>query len=183
MSAKPSLDRETLKDILIEFLLTRRSIRRYKKEPVSMELIKRILDVARFAPSAGNRQPWVFIVVADPEIKARLAKIHRWAYPLEEAPMGIVVACNKDTSPDSYMVDCANATMYIMLAAHALGLGTVWIQTLRNVEDIQKILNLPSSYIPVALLAIGYPDESPAPKPRKSLEEIAYLNMFGNPLK
>jgi nitroreductase len=81
------------------------------------------------------------------------------------------------------MVDCANATMYIMLAAHALGLGTVWIQTLRNVEDIQKILNLPSSYIPVALLAIGYPDESPAPKPRKSLEEIAYLNMFGNPLK
>ncbi|MEM0027329.1 MAG: nitroreductase family protein [Ignisphaera sp.] len=170
-------------ETLIKFLLTRRSIRRFKKDPVPLDVVKRILDVARYAPSAGNRQPWIFIVVSDSEIKSKLAKIHRWTYPLEEAPMGIVVACNRDVSPDSYHVDCANATMYIMLAAHAYGLGTVWLQTLRNVEDIQKILNLPANYIPVSMLAVGYPAESPSPKPRKDLKEIAYLNSFGNTLQ
>lgn len=170
-------------ETLIKFLLTRRSIRKFKKDPVPLDVVKRILDIARYAPSAGNRQPWIFIVVSDPGVKSRLAKVQPWAYPLEEAPMGIVVACNKDVSPDSYHVDCANATMYIMLAAHAYGLGTVWLQTLRNVEDIQKILNLPANYIPVSMLAVGYPAESPSPKPRKDLKEVAYLNSFGNPLQ
>ncbi|ADM27150.1 nitroreductase [Ignisphaera aggregans DSM 17230] len=170
-------------DEYINFILTRRSIRKFKDIPIDMNLIKRILDVARYAPSAGNRQPWIFIVVKDIEVKERLAKIHRWAYPLEKAPLGIVVACNKDISPDSYHVDCANATMYIMFAAHALGLGTVWLQTLRNIEDIQKILGLPSNYIPIAMLAIGYPDESPSAKNRKPLEEIAFLDRYGNPFK
>jgi nitroreductase len=174
-----SIDRE----VFVKFLLSRRSIRKFKKEPVPMDLVKKILDIARYAPSAGNRQPWIFIVVTDPEVKNRLAKIHRWAYPLEDAPLGIVIACNRDTSPDSYQVDCANATMYIMLAVHAYGLGSVWLQTLRNIEDIQKILNLPSNYIPVAMIAIGYPDESPSPRPRKELKDIAYLNTYGKPLE
>lgn len=170
-------------ETLIKFLLTRRSIRKFRRDPIPLDLVKRILDTARYAPSAGNRQPWIFIVVTDPEVKNRLAKIHRWAFPLEEAPMGIVVACDKNASPDSYHVDCANATMYIMLAAHAYGLGTVWLQTLRNIEDIQKILNLPPNFIPVSMLAIGYPAESPSPKPRKDLREIAYLNSFGNSMQ
>ncbi len=170
-------------DEYINFILTRRSIRKFKDIPIDMDLIKKIIDIARYAPSAGNRQPWIFIVVRDREIKEKLAKIHRWAYPLERAPMGIVVACNKDVSPDSYHVDCANAAMYIMFAAHALGLGTVWLQTLRNIEDIQKILGLPSNYIPIAMLAIGYPDEQPLAKNRKSLEEIAFLDKYGNVFK
>jgi len=170
-------------DEYINFILTRRSIRKFKDIPIDMNLIKRILDIARYAPSAGNRQPWIFIVVKDREIKEKLAKIHRWAYPLEEAPLGIVIACNKDISPDSYHVDCANATMYIMFAAHALGLGTVWLQTLRNIEDIQKILGLPGNYIPIAMLAIGYPDESPSAKNRKPLEEMVFLDRYGNPFK
>jgi len=166
---------------LLNFLYTRRSIRKFKQVEVPDDVIKRILDVARYAPSAGNRQPWVFIVVKDRELKSRLAKIHRWAQPLESAPLGIVVACSKTASPDSYLVDCANATMYIMLAAHALGLGTVWLQTLRNVDDIRKLVNLPEDYVPVALLAVGYPDEKPEPKPRKSLSEITFLDRYGNP--
>lgn len=167
----------------IEFLLSRRSIRKFKKDFPSLDLVKRILDVARYAPSAGNRQPWIFIIVTDPEVKSRLAKIHRWAYPLEEAPIGVVIACNKDTSPDSYLVDCANAAMYVMLAAHAFGLGTVWIQSLRNIEDIQNILNLPNSYIPVSIIAMGYPAETPYPRARKELKEITYINLYGNPLQ
>jgi len=170
-------------EIFVQFLLTRRSIRKFKKDPVPIDLVKKILDIARYAPSAGNRQPWIFLAITDPEIKNKLSKIHRWAYPLEGAPIGIVVACNKDVSPDSYLVDCANAAMYIMFAAHAYGLGSVWLQTLRNIEDIQKILNLPSNYIPVAMIALGYPDESPSPKPRKELKDIAFLNTYGKTLE
>lgn len=176
MSSKTGVDE------LVQFLLSRRSIRRFRPEPVDMEVVKKVLDVARYAPSAGNRQPWVFIVITDKELKSKLAKIHQWAKPLDEAPLGIAVACDKNVSPDSHQVDCANAAMYIMLAAHALGLGTVWINTLKHVEEVQKLLNLPQNLIPVALLALGHPAESPPPKHRKSLSEIAFVNAYGNKL-
>ena len=164
---------------LLNFLISRRSIRRFKPDPVPDELILKILDVARYAPSARNSQPWVFIVVKDPEVKKRLANVHLWAKPLENAPVGIVIACSTELSPESYQVDCANATMQIMLAAHALGLGTVWLQTLRNINEIQGIVGLPKNYVPVAMLALGYPDERPSPKKRKELKEIVYLNKYG----
>jgi len=164
---------------LLNFLISRRSIRKFKPNPVPDELILKILDVARYAPSARNSQPWIFIVVKDPEIKKKLANIHIWAKPLENAPLGIVIACNTELSPESYQVDCANATMQVMLAAHALGLGTVWLQTLRNINEIQEIVGLPKNYVPVAMLALGYPDERPSPKKRKELKEIVYLNKYG----
>jgi nitroreductase len=165
---------------LLNFLISRRSIRKFRPDPVPDELILKVLDVARYAPSARNSQPWVFIVVKDPEVKRKLANVHVWAKPLENAPVGIVVACNTEVSPESYQVDCANATMQIMLAAHALGLGTVWLQTLRNVSEIQGIVGLPKNYVPVAMLALGYPDERPSPKKRKELKEIVYLNRYGS---
>jgi nitroreductase len=165
---------------LLNFLISRRSIRKFRPDPVPDELILKILDVARYAPSARNSQPWVFIVVKDPEVKRKLANVHLWAKPLENAPVGIVVACNTEVSPESYQVDCANVTMQIMLAAHALGLGTVWLQTLRNVSEIQGIVGLPKNYVPVAMLALGYPDERPSPKKRKELKEIVYLNRYGS---
>jgi nitroreductase len=165
---------------LLNFLISRRSIRKFRPDPVPDELILKILDVARYAPSARNSQPWVFIVVKDPEVKKKLANVHVWAKPLENAPVGIVVACNTEVSPESYQVDCANATMQIMLAAHALGLGTVWLQTLRNISEIQGIVGLPKNYVPVAMLALGYPDERPSPKKRKELKEIVYLNRYGS---
>ncbi|MCS7099704.1 MAG: nitroreductase family protein, partial [Sulfolobales archaeon] len=122
----------------------------------------------------------IFVVVKDGAMREKLSSIHPGSAPLLRAPVGIVVACDKNSSPISYQVDCANAAMYIMLAAHALGLGTVWLQTLRNVEDIQKVLELPENYVPIAILAIGYPAEKPQPKPRKPLEEMVYLNKYGN---
>ncbi len=162
----------------LQFLISRRSIRRFKNEPVSDDLIFKILDSARFAPSAKNSQPWEFIVVRNEVIKEKLGKIHRWASPLLEAPLAVVVACNKEASPTSYLVDCANAAMYIMLAAHALGLGTVWIKSLRNVEEIQELLRLPKKLIPVAILAVGWPDESPNPRERKELKKIVHLDKY-----
>ncbi len=164
---------------LIKLLMSRRSIRKFKREPVPEDLILRILDAARYAPSAKNSQPWSFIIIEDEMIKGKLGKIHRWASPLLRAPLAIVVACDREASPTSYLVDCANAVMYMMLAAHALGLGTVWIQSLRNIEEIREIIKLPDRLIPVAILAVGWPDESPSPRERRDLGEIVYLNEYG----
>ncbi len=166
-------------DELIEFLKSRRSIRKFKPEKPPLELILKVLDTARFAPSAKNSQPWEFIIIDDPEVKSKLAGIHVGARPLENAPMAIVVVSDKTKSPTSYLVDGANAVMYILLALHAVGLGGVWIQTLRDVEKIQEILGLPSEKIPVAIIALGYPDESPKPKPRRPLEELVHYNRYG----
>lgn len=163
----------------LKLLLSRRSIRVFENREVSDELIKRILDVARYAPSAKNSQPWEFIVVRDEEVKRRLASIHRYAYPLQGAPVAIAVLCNPKLSPDSYLVDCANATIYLMLAAHALGLGTVWIQSLRNVKEINEILGAPEDRVPVALIALGWPAERPEARPRRELKEIVYMNRYG----
>jgi len=162
----------------LKFLRTRRSIRIFKPEPISDELIMKILDVARFAPSAKNKQPWEFIVVKRKDLLDRLSKIHRSAKPIARAPLAIVVICDKRLSPISYQVDCANTAMYIMLAAHALGLGTVWVQALRNIEEIQKILNIPSNKVPIAIIAVGWPAEKPEPRPRKPLNELVHENTY-----
>lgn len=167
----------------LEFLLTRRSIRRFRDEPVDDSLLTRILDVARFAPSAKNSQPWEFIIIKDRETIERLSKIHRWSIPLSRSPVGIVVVCNPEESPTSYLVDCANATLYLILAAHAFGLGTVWIQALRNVDEINEVLGIPKGKVPVAIIAMGWPDESPRPRERKPLKEIVYLDRYGKPWK
>ena len=151
----------------------------FKLEPVPGNLVFKILNVARFAPSAENMQPWEFIVVKNKELLENLSRIHRWA---KIASAAIVVICDKELAPISYQADCANAAMYIMLAAHALGLGTVWIQTLRNVKEVQKILNIPSSKIPIAIIAMGWPAEKPEPKPRKQLKEIVHENLYSTPL-
>lgn len=147
-----------------------------------MDLVLKALDAARFAPSARNSQPWRFIVIDDPLIIRRLSSIHPGARPLESAPLAIAVICHVDESPTSYIADCANATTYLLLALHALGLGAVWIQALRNTEELREVLKAPSNSVPLAILAVGYPDESPEPKPRKPLEEIVYLNEYGRKL-
>ncbi|MEM0021885.1 MAG: nitroreductase family protein [Fervidicoccaceae archaeon] len=163
----------------IEFLISRRSVRRFTQENIDDELIEKILYAARYAPSARNSQPWIFIVVREKSLKEELSRIHPYAYPLREAPLGIAVACDKRLSPTSYMLDCANATIYLMLAAHAYGIGTVWIQALRDIEKISELLSLPPDIIPIAIVAMGYPAETPKPRPRKSLDELVFLNRYG----
>ncbi|HID80650.1 MAG TPA: nitroreductase family protein [Ignisphaera sp.] len=163
-----------------EFLLTRRSIRVFEEKEVPMDVVLRAIDIARYAPSAKNIQPWTFIIVKERDILDKLAKLHPGAAPLRRAPIAIVVLADSQASPISYLVDGANAVIYLWLALHCLGLGAVWIQTLRNIDEIRKLLNIPDNWVPVAILAIGYPAEKPSPKPRKDLSEIVFINTFGN---
>lgn len=163
----------------VDLLLTRRSIRRYRGEGVPLDVILRILDIARYAPSAKNSQPWEFIVVTDREKLDKLSEIHAWAKPVKRAPAAVVVVCDRSKSPTSYLMDCANAAIYMMLAAHAYGVGTVWIQALRDQDAIREILGIPSDRDPVAIIAMGWPAEDPPPRPRKPLEELVHINEYG----
>lgn len=153
----------------------RRSIRKYKQDPVEEEKVTRILEAAQIAPSAGNRQPWYFIVIRDETIKSRLKEVYdqEWFYT---APV-IICACGaasiswiRKDGKDYRDVDVAIAFEHLVLAATAEGLGTCWIGAFEP-EGVKRILGIPEGVEPVALTPLGYPDEAPAAKPRKSAKE------------
>ncbi|MEM2129248.1 MAG: nitroreductase family protein, partial [Candidatus Bathyarchaeia archaeon] len=158
----------------IEVVKTRRSIRRYKPDPVPDEILNEIMEAARLAPSAGHRQPWHFIVVKDPEKKKQLG-ISSWA---AEAPIVIVGCGDASVSPIWYMVDLAIAFEHIVLAAANFGLGTCWIGKLGVDETIRRVLNIPEHVKVVAVTPLGYPAETPVPKARKSISEIVHYEKF-----
>lgn len=161
---------------VMEAIRTRRSIRAYKPDPVPDDALMTVLEAARLAPSAGNRQPWLFVVVREQAVKERL----REAYGAEwfhTAPV-IICACG---SPDCAWtrsdgmcycaIDVTIAMDHLILAAWEQGLGTCWIGAF-DPEKVKEALELPEGYEPIAMTPLGYPAESPAARPRKPLEEI-----------
>lgn len=151
----------------------RRSIRRYNSDPVADDLIEKILESARVAPSAGHRQPCHFIVVKDDEKKKAL-RLREWA---SEAPVIIVGCTEPSISPSWHLVDFAIAFEHIILAATNLGLGTCWIGRLEH-ETIKKVLNIPDNITIIAVTPLGYPAEKPKPKARKTLSEMVHYERF-----
>ncbi len=163
----------------IEFLLSRRSIRKFKPEPIPKETLLKIVDVARYAPSARNSQPWEFIIITDKDTIKKLSKTRGLASkPLEGATAAIAVITDPSISPNTHMIDGACATMYILLAAHALGLGAVWINALDH-SEMKRILKIPENKFLLCIIALGYPDEKPEPKPRKPLEKLVHNETYG----
>ena len=144
-------------------ILTRRSIRKYTNQPVSDEMLKELLEAAMYAPSASNRQPWYFVVINDREIMNEIPKYHAYAQMLKEAAIAIFVCCDINLEDKGFGVeDCSAATQNILLAAHASGLGAVWIGIYPAeplVTATKKLLNLPGHIIPISLISIGYPAE------------------------
>ena len=159
----------------MEVVKTRRSIRRYRSDPVPEEVLNQILDAARLSPSAGHRQPWHFILVKDAETKTRLG-LSSWAV---KAPL-IVVGCadTKTRSPPLCYVDLAIALEHMVLAAANFGVGTCWIGRLGRDETIKRALGIPDHVRVVAVTPLGYPDEKPSPKTRKTLSEIMHYDKF-----
>lgn len=162
---------------IYEVIKKRRSIRSYKKEPVEEEKLHRILEAARLAPSAANRQPVYFVVVKDEKIKQQLKKAYseEWFYT---APL-IICICSvpekawKRSDGKNYAdVDATIVMDHLILAATAEGLGTCWIAAFKA-PLLKSILNLPSGIEPLAITPVGYPLNTPEPTYRKSLEEFA----------
>lgn len=155
---------------VFEAIKGRRSVRKYTKKPVPEDLIMKILDAGRWAPSAGNRQPWSFIVLKDAEVKRRVAEATTYGKFLADAPVGIAVVIDPQVSHRSGGVeDGASATQNMLLAAHALGLGACWIGSYNSVyeERVKELLNIPKEKRLLSIISIGFSAESPE-KPEKS---------------
>lgn len=159
-----------------EVLEKRRSIRRYKDTPVPREKILKILEAARIAPSAGHRQPWHFVVVEDKETIKKLAK-SGWA---AGAPVMIVGLADQEASPSWCVNDLGIALEHIVLAATNLGLGTCWMGQTGREELVRSLLGIPDKFKVVAVIPVGVPDETPAPKERKSLDAIVSWEKYGS---
>ena len=162
----------------MEAIFTRRSIRKYTKQPVSNEVLKELLEAAMCAPSAGNRQPWHFIVINDHKVIDEIPKYHRYAQMLGEAAVAIVVCCDVTLERSGLgFEDCSAATQNILLAAHAMGLGAVWLGISvpgGQADPTQKLLNIPENIKPVSIISIGYPAEENPRQDRYQAARVHY---------
>jgi nitroreductase len=163
----------------MECILTRRSIRKFKDKPVSGKLVRQILDAGMSAPSAGNMQPWHFVVINDPEIKEGISKFSPNA-PMAKTASVIIMICGetKEEKFHGYWVmDCSAAVENMLLACHSLKLGAVWTGIYPRPERIanfKKHFNLPDHIMPLCLINIGYPDQKLPSESRFKEEKIHY---------
>jgi nitroreductase len=179
---------------VLEAIKTRRSIRRYKADPVDEKTLTTVLEAARWAPSWANTQCWRFIVVRDAKTRSELADTLTETNPARDAVRNapvVIVACaelGKSGSKggqvltdkgDWFMFDVALAMHNLVLAAHSLGLGTVYVG-LFDAKKAAQILAVPQGYCVVALTPLGYPDEVKDPRPRKELSEIVFQERWGH---
>jgi len=158
-------------------LRKRRSIRSYKDTPVNKELIIKVLEAARIAPSGGNRQPWHFIVVQNKETIKKLAGRQEWA---ATAPVMILGLVDKRQQASYYYNDMGVAFEHIILKATDLGLGTCWMGMMRRSDEANKLLDIPEELEVIIQTPVGYPDETPNRRGRKTLEEIVSWEKFSN---
>jgi nitroreductase len=163
-----------------ELIRLRRSIRNYKSDPVSEELLNRILDAGRLAPSACNYQPWHFIVKKGKEQVSALAAAYDRPWFLA-APAVIIVCVDRSCSwkrnddKDFGDIDAAIAMDHMILQATELGLGTCWIGAF-NKDELIKVIDLPDNMEPVIMTPLGFPAKIPEAKPRKQMNEICNVD-------
>lgn len=177
----------------LEDIKTRRSVRKFLDRPVEPEKLQAVLEAARAAPSWANLQCWRFVVVQDPQVKARISEMsYVEAYfatmsykanpaqkGLAQAPVVIVACADPDQSGNLrnkhyYMTDIGIAAQNLMLAAHAVGLGTVFVGVF-NEEVLSELLGIPAGIRIVGLFPLGYPQEvDKSGPPRKPLDEIVF---------
>ncbi len=188
---------------VMQAIRERRSVRKYRPEPVTEEALNTILEAARWAPSWTNSQCWRLILVQDRETKSKLAETLRSRKPggknsateaVREAPV-VIVACaerglsgcykseNKQSIPATdkgewwFMFDVGLALQNVTLAAHALGLGTVHVG-LFDASEVARILGVPDNITVVELMPLGWPDEEPPTRPRKEISEFVFYNKY-----
>jgi nitroreductase len=188
---------------VFEAIRNRRSIRRYKTEPVDDKTVQTVIEAAHWAPSWSNMQCWRFIIVRDPAIKSQVAdtltriKIdnelveNAATRAIKQAPVLIVLCaemskagCHPDGTPVTdkgdywYMFDVALAMENLTLAAHALGLGTVIVGGF-DAPKVAKILGVPAGFCVVTMTPLGIPDHKGQVSPRKGLSEVLYQEKYG----
>lgn len=155
----------------IKAIMTRRSIRRFNDKAVEEKKIETLLRAAMQAPSAHNSQPWHFIVITERELLSAIPEFHPYAKMLLQAPAAILVCGDTriEESIEYNNANCSAATQNLLLAAHDLGLGAVWLGIYpreKRVEEIRRLLDIPRYITPIALVALGYAAEDKEPEER-----------------
>jgi len=172
---------------LFKTIRRRRSIRAFKGEPVKREDLTRVLKAAVLAPSAGDIQPWEFIVTTDAEVRRDLAVAAVGQYWMEEAPLIITVCAKEEASALHYgergsrlycIQDTAAAIQNILLASTALGYGSCWVGAFDEGE-VRRVLKIPNGVRPVAMIPIGGPGERPEARSRRSLKRVVHSEVYG----
>lgn len=163
----------------IQVIFERRSCRGFTSEPVSDETLHTLLRAGMYAPSVRNTKPWEFIVLRDESLKASLAATSRNWDMLKAAPLGIIVAVkgNHESLAIHYQQECGASTENILLAAQAMGLGSVWLGLYpdeERVTAVRRICGLPEDVLPVTLIAIGHPTEISAAHTRFYDDKVHY---------
>ena len=161
----------------MEAIYGRRSIRSYTDETVSDEDVEILLKSAMAAPSAGNQQPWHFVVIDDREILDAIPDFHPYSAMLHEAPLAIAVCGDMDEEKHEgfWVQDCSAAVENLLVAAHARGLGAAWLGVHpdpERVEGAQKLFDLPDRVVPFAIIAIGHPAEEKPPRTYYTADRI-----------
>lgn len=169
----------------LNFILDRRSIRRFTSRKIEPDQLKAVLTAAMYAPSAVNRQPWHFVVIDDPRLMENIMEIHPHARMLQTASHAVVVCGDEQLQHDDgyWVVDCGAATQNLILAAELLGIGTCWVGLHPREErklSFSRLLHLPSHILPFAMVAMGYPDEQ-KPRPERFHAQKVRLNEWKQP--
>ena len=167
---------------ILDAIRNRRSIRRYKPDPVPLDLMEKIIDAGRWAPTGANRQHWKYIAVTDPKVMKTVKRVSPMMWG--EAPAAVFVCLDLTRSRMREEARTGGAAGFpsqnIMLAAYALGLGTCAIGGF-NRRAAREILDIPDDMDPLLLITVGYPDEEPEAKPRRLMSEVAFLDSCRNP--
>ena len=163
----------------IEAILTRRSIRKYVKKPIPEKQIEDLIKAAVYAPSAGNEQPWQFAIIEDKKMFEKIQLFHPHAQMLTFADKAILVCgdLQREKHKGYWMIDCSAATQNILLAAHAKGIGAVWLGIYprqERIDGMKQLLTIPDYIVPFALISLGYPNEEKKCTDRFQYERIHY---------
>ena len=160
---------------VFEAIKNRKSIRKYKDTPVPEDKLRKVIEAGRLAPSARNSQPWNFVIVKDPDLREKLFEASERQASVGTAPADIIIWTD-DNSPmmcgqPHGTVDCSIAMSFMLLEAEEVGLGMCWLGHFDE-RAVKAMLDLPENAEVIAVTPVGYPDETPDAKPRKSIDEV-----------
>ncbi len=160
---------------VMELIRARRSVRKYSDRPVEDDLVDQILEAGRWAPSGQNNQPWRFVVVREPGLKARIAAFTRYTQIIEAASVALPVFIHKPSMynevKDYQSMGACLENMLLM--AHGLGLGAVWLgEILKNADGVRETLGLSEDFKLMAVVAVGWPASGKEKGSRKPMDEL-----------
>lgn len=183
MKQTSSVPQESKAAIVMQNILSRKSVRAYTDQPVSCAQIDTLLRAAMAAPTGRDMRPWKFIVIDDKEMLKTLAEQLPYAKMLPEAQAAVLVCGDLSVTDDkgnpsgNWMFDCSAATENLLLAAESMGLGAVWTAVYpydERLRPVTEVMQLPDYIVPLNVIPIGYPKGNPQPKNKYDADNIHY---------